>query len=876
MSPEQASLGKQDIDTRTDVYSLGLLLYELIAGVLPFDPQTLRKQGIDGTRKVICEEEPQTPSTKLNRISTEESTRSAERRRTNPRYLQRRLRGDLDWIALKAMEKDRNRRYASVGELAADIRRHLDNEPITACRPSMVYKARKFVLRNRALVSGLAAVVAVLIAGIIVSLTFAVRADRASREATVIADFLLKDVFEAFDGWDHGGRQITIKDFLDASSEKVSDKFQNMPLIEASIRKTLGDLYLKVDVNNFSDAEHHLNRSLDILTRRVGRNDLRTIEVVDLLGQMYWHRWQYQEAEKYLSETLPSKRRLLGADHPDTLETMAWLGWACYGNGHAKKAEELLAEAYATARRRLGEKNRITIECMLYYGGTLILRGRYTKAERTLTGALSLAKGVLKPEHPFLLYATALLGRLYSCGGRYIEAEELLGNALTTSREAWGENNGATFHNMAALAENYARQGLIEDAERLMLDAAGVGEEPNGLQREIPVQALTYLSFFYLWRRDYEDAEYWASKALKASLEFFDEGHPIISLPRAALGTIYERQGRYDEAEIQLTKNVNAFQFEDTDETVHLANFMHQLAALYQQQRKYSEAEKLHLKVLDMRRNLLIESHPHTVGTIRGLIALYTAWGKHLEARKWFTELKTLYANQSAGHQQSQAKGTTNYDPATEAYILKAVPLEPQAVAIRVNFSYPEPTSEMWHVCDGLHFTYKTLDGDGSITTKIESVTPTHYTTQVGLMIRSTLEPTSPNASVVVNPLGDIAFQYRNVELGAMRSRYDIRKIRLPCWVRLTRKGNRFTAQHSSDGVNWQTIRDESSVHDSSIEISMDQAVYIGLAITSCNPAHSAEAQMSNVVVTGGNVRSDGPFTISEDIGLLPAMLQNE
>ncbi|MFC1603824.1 tetratricopeptide repeat protein [Planctomycetota bacterium] len=872
MSPEQADPNNQDIDTRTDVYSLGVVLYELVAGVLPFDPQTLREHGIDGARKVICEKEPQTPSTKLSQTSVEEATDSARRRRTNQRQLQRRLQGDLDWITLKSMEKDRTRRYASAGELAADIRRHLNNEPVTAGRPSITYKARKFVRRNRTIIIGLAAVLVVLIIGTIVSLIFAFRAERIGDEATIISEFLQEDVFGAMNASERGGRQVAIKEILDIASSKVSRKFGDSPLVEASIRKALGGLY--TEATHLEEGESHLQRSLEIFTRELGRENIKTVEVLDHLGRLYWGWWRYREAEQYLSEALTARNRLLGPDHPDTLTTKRWLGLTYFAQGRARKAEQLLAETYQSTQRILGESHPEALQCMFFHGCALLDCGRYSEADETLVHALELSSKALSPTHPLKAYPSALLGRLYSRQGRYVEAENLLSSALQISREAWGEHNGGTFHNVAALAENYARQGQITKAENLLLESVQIGEKEKETHSEVEVQTLPYPAFFYLWQRRYSDAEDSVKKARSASLASYGVKHPITLLNTVVLGMVYREQGQYDEAEELLRDAVEFAREYITDESINTARVLHELAVLYQKQGKHIEAERLHLEVLDIQRHLLVENHWHTLGTIRDLIALYTAWGKSQEAHKWFDVLKKVYADQSVAFQYKPAKGTINYDSVTETYTLGTSQLVPWAIVKELNFSLPEPSSEMWHIHDELHFAHKTLNGDGSITARIESIDKANWQTKVGLMIRKTLEPTSENAAVLVTPIDGIVFQYRTKQFEATRIIYsDFDNVTLPCWIKLTRKGNQFTAQHSSDGVSWQTLRNENSETDSSIEVPMNEMVYVGLAITPQNSSHSTLAKMSNIKLTG-NVSSDDPFRASDNISLSSVTLK--
>jgi non-specific serine/threonine protein kinase/serine/threonine-protein kinase len=266
MSPEQATLSEDDIDTRTDVYALGVVLYELLVGERPFERE-LAQAGYEAIRKVICEQDPPRPSTRVSSLG-EESTALAEARGCAPRRLRSELRGDLDWITMKALEKERDRRYETVNGLAADLRRHLNDDPVSAGPPTAAYRATKFARRHRTGVS-IAAVAVVALAVFAAFSTIQARtiarerdrAEAAGARAEAMNAFLAGTLASA-DPWTGSGRDVTVVEALDAARERIATDFAGQPEIEASMRAVLGQTYL--GLGQLEPATEQIERALEI------------------------------------------------------------------------------------------------------------------------------------------------------------------------------------------------------------------------------------------------------------------------------------------------------------------------------------------------------------------------------------------------------------------------------------------------------------------------------------------------------------------------------------------------------------------------------------------------------------------------------------
>ena len=543
VSPEQALSSGEDIDTRTDIYSLGVVFYELLAGVRPIE---LSKIPLAEFLKRLREDDPPKPST---RVTTQDPTTSGEvarKRQTEAATLAKLLNGDLDAIALKALEKDRSRRYSTPMEFAADIERYLHNQPVLAHTAGASYRIGKYVRRHGFAVSaGLAAVV-LLVGFAVVQAAQLRRITRERDRANRVTDFITR-MFKVSDPSEARGATITAREILDQSSKEIESGLAKDPEVQAQMMHVMGDVYYGLGL--WSRADSLSRRAVDIRRRVLGPTDPDTLQSMNLLALVLYDQSQATEAEKVCRETLDARRRVLGPDHRDTLESARMLGNILTEQGRYKEAEAIHRQVAETAARVFGSDDKFTVRGMSSLGIDLDYQGRHAEAEKIFRDVLERDRRIYGPDHPTVFDDMINLGASAELLHHFAEAEKINSDVLQAQQRVLGAEHPDTLLSMGNLALVLSKEDHNPQAEKLFRDALAIKLRVLGPEHRSTLVTMGNLADVLTAQGKYVEAERLVRQTLVTERRVLGPDHSDTLTTLQGLGELLADEKRYAEAE---------------------------------------------------------------------------------------------------------------------------------------------------------------------------------------------------------------------------------------------------------------------------------------------------------------------------------------
>ena len=522
MSPEQAEMGGLDVDTRTDVYSLAVMLYELLTGNVPVDPKALHGAVF---LALLIERDRTVPtlSGRFTKLDRGQQDRLAKLRGTDPQSLKKKLAGDLQWIVFKAIEKDRSRRYETASELAMDLKRYLADEPVSARPPSSTYRLGKFVTRNRwpvAVAGTLTAALLLGLAGTSLGLIRARAAEVRAEQQTATADLTLEYMIGMFGGSDPtlgGSADVTAREILDASISRI-DTLASQPLVQARLLQAMGAVYTNLGL--YDQADTLLRQSLTVHREVVGEGDpalersLRQLawlylnegrltdalplaeeaasiaelayeplssllaDAILVLGVIHRDLANYEEARGHLDRSLEIREQVFGPDHIETAWGLFHLAWLEQLHGDDEAARAIYRRVLPIYSAEYGDDHLITATVLNDYAGAL------SDDPATADSALALYQrvvGIRKesygPNHAAVGDALGNVGTVYHRMGDLELAKDYYGLALAVYEEAYSSDNAdvaRTYYNIGEVSIDLAEYDRAEASYLRALEATEI------------------------------------------------------------------------------------------------------------------------------------------------------------------------------------------------------------------------------------------------------------------------------------------------------------------------------------------------------------------------------------------------------------------
>ncbi|MDB6038662.1 MAG: serine/threonine protein kinase with repeat [Verrucomicrobiales bacterium] len=590
MSPEQAALSSVDVDTRTDIYSLGVLLYELLTSSTPFETGELLKAGLDEIRRVIREQEPPRPSTRLSKMPGADLTTVAQQRRSDPPRLIHLIRGDLDWIVMKALEKDRTRRYETANDLALDVKRYLENEPVSARPPSKLYKFQKTVRRNRLLFIGIGVIATLLVVSLIVVSASLAHERQSQHEAKQVKQFL-EDMLKGLDPNFVNGRDTAIvREILDKAAARVGKELTNQPGAEAELRSVIGTAYERT--GQYPQAEEMQRAALELYRKRFGRESPEAAASLNDLGLALIANGKMREAEQVNREALGIRRRRFGDENADVATSKDNLAHACNDNGKFTEAEALEREALATRQRMFGNESQEVTDSLRNLIIILGDTGKWAEAEATAREVLALRRKLLGPRHPSIAGALYDLAWAAAGNGKQREAEALKQEGFTL-RQKVSDNHADVAISLCYLGNRMRERGNLEDAHSVLSAALSLQRKFLGDDHPDTLHTLKSLGLTYQGQTNWSDAEtvFREELALRRKRSGNDDPQTLYALRN--LAGVLEGQGKWTEAETLHREAFVSWRKRSGNNDPQALWEVESLAKVLIRQKKFGETERL-------------------------------------------------------------------------------------------------------------------------------------------------------------------------------------------------------------------------------------------------------------------------------------------